>query len=174
MKTFLLAVFLMLSSHQANANQSLMKELEVFAPYLGTWESSFAVTPGQPKVTDVSRWESALGGAALRTVHSINDGEYGGESIIFWDNKARKLKFYYFTNAGFYTNGWLEVLDDKTFVAYEDVTGSAQGITQVKSTSTLSDSQLVVTTQYFKAGSWGEPQKRIYTRSSKDVVFNKD
>lgn len=174
MRTFLLAFFLMLSSYQACAEQPLTKELEIFAPYLGTWESSFAVAPGQPEVNDVSHWESALGGAALRTLHSINEGEYGGESIIFWDQKAQQLKFYYFTNAGFYTNGWLEVIDDKSFVAFEKVTGSAQGITQVKSTSTLSDSQLVVTTQYFKDGSWGEAQKRTYARSTKKVVFSKD
>jgi hypothetical protein len=64
---------------------SLAKELQVFEPYLGTWQADFAVKQGQPAMQDVSKWERALNGTAIRTLHSINEGMYGGESLIFWD-----------------------------------------------------------------------------------------
>ena len=63
----------------------LAPELQVFAPYLGTWEAEFDTPPGKPKMIDVSLWERHLNGKAIRTLHSINQGMYGGESIIFFD-----------------------------------------------------------------------------------------
>ena len=120
---------------------------------------------------DVSHWERALNGTAVRTLHSINDGVYGGESLIFWDNSKQSLVFYYFTTAGFYTQGTMEMVNDHEFIAYEAVTGNADGITQVKSTSSVSAEQIKVSTQYLKNGQWTNPEVRIYTRSTKAVKF---
>ena len=41
-------------------------------------------TPEKP-VVDVSRFELVLNGQAVRNLHSINGGEYGGESLIVCD-----------------------------------------------------------------------------------------
>lgn len=147
----------------------MAKELAIFQPYLGTWQSTFSF--GEQKVTDVSKWERALNGTALKTTHSINGGDYGGESFIFYDKKKKGLVFYYFTTAGFYTQGTIEVLSDNSFVAYEDVTGNQDGITKVKSTSTMSPQKLIVATSYFKNGHWTKEEKRSYSRSNADVVF---
>ncbi|MBS3797898.1 hypothetical protein [Pseudoalteromonas sp. BDTF-M6] len=168
---YLLTAILLLCTHIASATGKLASELQVFEPYLGTWESTFSMGPEQPDVTDVGKWERALNGTAIRTMHSINDGAYGGESLIFWDKGKESLVFYYFTTAGFYTQGTLEVTDDGSFVAYEDVSGSSEGITRVKSTSSYVDGQFVVTTQYLKNGEWTPEQKRHYSRSQKEVVF---
>lgn len=149
----------------------LAKELKVFEPYLGTWQANFPVQEGQAPVLDVSKWERALNGTTVRTLHSINDGMYGGESLIFFDKSKNSIVFYYFTTAGFYTQGHMEMVSDNSFVAYEDVTGNKDGITKVKSTSTLNGDSMEVATSYLKQGTWTKPEKRVYTRSNKDVIF---
>ncbi|MBN2056220.1 hypothetical protein JW905_14945 [bacterium] len=40
--------------------------------------------PDNPKY-DVSRWERALNGPAIRILHSVNDSYYSGETLLFWD-----------------------------------------------------------------------------------------
>ncbi|AZZ99935.1 hypothetical protein [Pseudoalteromonas sp. R3] len=149
----------------------LAKELAVFQPFLGTWQADFAVPAGKPPMRDISHWERALNGTAVRTLHSINAGMYGGESLIFWDKSKNAVVFYYFTTAGFYTHGTIEVLSPTEFVAFEDVTGNKDGITQVKSISRFKDNHFEVSTQYLKQGKWTEPEQRTYVRSNEVVQF---
>ncbi|MDQ9090391.1 hypothetical protein RC083_02150 [Pseudoalteromonas haloplanktis] len=172
LKTILLTLCLT-SSGFALANDSIeiAKELAVFKPYLGTWQADFKVEPGKPPIQDVSVWERALNGKAIRTSHSINEGVYGGESMIFWDSKEQSIVFYYFTTAGFYTKGTMNVLSPTKFVAYETVTGSKEGITKVRSTSEYKDDKFIVLTSYLKKGEWTKPEERIYIRSEKEVKF---
>lgn len=172
LKTILLSLILFIApAVSANEYQNLAKELQVFAPYLGTWQADFEVEKGKPPIQDVSKWERALNGMAIRTSHSINEGMYGGESMIFWDSKEQSLVFYYFTTAGFYTKGTMNVLSDTKFVAYETVTGSKEGITKVKSTSEYKDDKFTVLTSYLKKGEWTKPEQRVYGRSNKKVQF---
>ncbi|GAA58416.1 hypothetical protein P20652_0270 [Pseudoalteromonas sp. BSi20652] len=159
------------SSFANETASNLDKKLDVFKPYLGTWQADFKVPEGAKKIQDVVRWERALNGKAIRTMHSINEGEYGGESMIFYDSKKKSLVFYYFTTAGFYTKGTIKVLSPTQFVAYEDVTGSQDGITKVKSTSELKDDKFIISTSYLKKGEWTKPESRSYTRSIKTVKF---
>jgi len=174
--TYFKALFLVLclytiSSYASDTPTNLDKELAVFKPYLGTWQADFKVPEGAKPVQDVGRWERALNGKAIHTKHSINEGEYGGESMIFYDSKKESLVFYYFTTAGFYTKGTMKVLSPTQFVAYENVTGSQDGITKVKSMSELKDDTFIVSTSYLKKGEWTKPEQRIYTRSTKTVKF---
>lgn len=150
--------------------KGFVKELAVFDNYLGTWESVFEQKDGKPTMVDVSTWERALNGTTLRTTHSINDGMYGGESLFFYDKEKDKIVFYYFTTAGFYTNGWLEPLADGTFDVYEEVTGK-KDITKVKSNFKLMDNTMSVSTSYFKNNEWTTPESRTYRRSTKEVKF---
>ncbi|WP_462153500.1 hypothetical protein [Pseudoalteromonas piscicida] len=170
MKKFGLAILVVFST-LSWANEKLNEELSVFSPYLGTWQSDFDVPSDKPKMQDVSHWERALNGTAIRTLHSINDGMYGGESLIFWDKSKNSLVFYYFTTAGFYTQGTMEVLSQTEFVAYEDVINNKDGITKVKSTSKFESGQFTVSTQYLKNGEWTQPESRVYTKSEKEVEF---
>ena len=108
---------------------------EPLRPLLGkTWKGVFPGSTAAKPVVDVSRFELALNGQAVRILHSINGGDYGGESLIVWDKAKDSLVFYYFTTAGFYTTGTLKA-EAGGFVAHEPVTGDADGITEVKSTS---------------------------------------
>lgn len=151
--------------------QSFAEPLRMFSKFIGTWESTFAMMDGNPHVVDVAVWERALNGKAIRSLHSINDGMYGGEMLMFWDKELNSLVFYYFTTADFYTKGTIEVVNENSFIAYEDVSGSDDGISKVKSTSTLINGNIKVTTAYLKHGKWTEPEARTYTPSTKTVNF---
>lgn len=150
------------------------KELKFFQPYLGTWYAVFEQKEGKPIVADVAKWQRVLNGKALKTIHSVNDGAYGGESIIFWDKNKQKYVFYYFTTADFMTTGEIEVLSENSFAAYEDVSGESQmskGISKVRSISTLTKDKITVQTSYLKNSEWTTPETRIYHRSDKEVKF---
>ncbi|WP_404343622.1 hypothetical protein [Pseudoalteromonas mariniglutinosa] len=149
----------------------LNDKLAVFKPYLGTWQADFTISAEKPPVQDISQWQRALNGMAVKTLHSINNGEYGGESVIVWDEKKQSLVFYYFTTAGFYTQGTMKVLSPTQFIAYENVTGSKEGITKVKSISEFKDDKFIVATSYLKKGQWTKAEQRTYTRSDKKVIF---
>lgn len=150
-------------------------KLAMFVPYLGTWESEFNIPGGEVSVVDVARWERALNGKAIRIMHSINNGEYGGETLIFWDAKLKQFAFYYFTTADFYTSGRIELLPNGGFYAYEEVSGDnakTDGITQLRSKSEIVADNMVVATASLKNNVWSAPEQRIYIRSQKKVVFN--
>jgi len=147
------------------------KRLEPLRPLLGrTWRGSIE-KPGSGKpLVDVQRWELALNGQAVRILHSINDGEYGGESIIVWDKQKQSLAFWYFTTAGFYTTGAFEV-EDGALVTREVVKGEAEGVSEVKGVHRiLPDGRLHVKTQYLKAGKWVDGRDAYYVEDPKAEV----
>lgn len=152
---------------------SLDEHLEPFRPFIGkTWKGQFKEsTPEKPQV-DVALWERALNGKAIRILHSINNGVYGGESIILWDEKKKSLVFYYFTTAGFYTTGTMTFKDGK-FTSHEIVTGSAEGVTEVKATGELrSDGTMISKAEFLKEGKWVPTHEITYKEDPKaEVVF---
>lgn len=147
----------------------LAKELSGLQPMLGkTFRGEFAdSTPEKPKV-DVSSWERALNGKAVRMLHSINDGQYGGETIFMWDAQQKKVAYWYFTTAGFTTQGTVE-FGKNQWTTLEDVKGNANGITKVRATSTLGDDSLHVKSEYFSGDKWspGHEVKYKLTKEAK-------
>src|SRR6188508_1077826 len=77
---------------------SLAPQLEPLRPLLEkTWKGEFAKSTPEKPLVDVMRCERALNGKAVRVVHSLNDGAYGGETIFRWDAKQESLTYHYFT-----------------------------------------------------------------------------
>jgi hypothetical protein len=151
----------------------LNEHLAVFEPYIGkTYRAEFSNSTPQKPVVDVSRWERALNGQAVRVLHSVNDGEYGGESIMMWDSSTEKITFWYFTTAGFHTTGTLEI-QGKQWISRETVSGAANGITEVKATSEPTDQGGFVTkSEYLKDGKWEPGSERSYRLApDAQVVF---
>jgi hypothetical protein len=137
-----------------------------------TWKGEFSSsTPDKPMV-DVMRWEPALNGNAIRVVHSVNDGEYGGETMILWDPARSKIIYFYFTTSGFYTRGTLDA-GEGHYTTHEEVTGNTNGITAVKShTHTTPNGKVSVESQYFRNGTWVEGHSVIYSEApAAEVVF---
>ena len=174
-KFHLLVAFLLLLSltNRVNAQEELAAELSMFKPFLGkTWKGEFKNSTPEKPIIDVARWERALNGNAVRVLHSINNGEYGGESIILWEAKQQSVVYYYFTTAGFYTHGTMKFEKNK-FISHEYVTGNQNGITEVKgSGEIMPDGKLISKSQYLQNGKWVDGHEAIYVEdATASVVF---
>ena len=146
------------------------QHLQPFAPYVGkTWRGEFKGSTKDKPLFDVARWEVALKGKAIRTVHSLSDGSYGGESIIMWDPAKKTLVSFYFTTAGFFTEGTVEFKDGK-MIAREVVRGQQPGITEVESISELRDGKLHAKARFLKDGKWIDGHEITYVEAPDAVV----
>jgi len=157
------------------AEPLLHPQLEIFRPFLDShWEGDLTEPGKEQKMIDRSIWSRALNGQAIKTVHSINHGDYGGETMIFWDEKQQKIAYYYFTTAGFYTHGTMSYnAANKSIDALENVENNKQGITQVRSTSVLDvKGTLTVSSEYLQHGKWKKGHSALYKRvPTTDVKF---
>jgi len=172
-RTILIALIIVSIQLQVFGQDSLSEHLEPLRPFLNkTWKGKVAETPEKEPVYDIARWERILNGRGVRILHSVNDGDYGGETIVVWDAEQESLIFYYFTTAGFYTNGTVKMEDGK-MISHEFVTGNQDGITEVKSTTKLTaEGKMEVTTQMLKNGEWTEGRNVLYKETPEaEVVF---
>lgn len=137
-------------------------QLAPFEPFVGkTWK---AVVNPETGAYDVARWERALAGQAVRIVHSVNDGVYGGETFVMWDRGREQLVYYYFTTGGFYTHGTMAFDADGNLVSRETVEGHEAGVTEVRATqSLLPDGRMKVQTRMLRNGVWEERGEVIYS-----------
>lgn len=121
---------------------------------------------------DVQSWERILNGRGVRLMHSINGGDYGGETIFMWDEQQKKVVYWYFSSAGFSTKGTVE-FNKNQWTTREEVTGNANGVSKVRATSTLSDDGSIhVKSEYLTVDKW-EPGHEVTYKPSKDakVIF---
>lgn len=157
----------------ARASDDLAEPLQPLAPFLGkTWRGEGpGAEPGQTMV-DVSRWERALNGQAVRVLHSVNEGEYGGETIIVWDAEQRSLVFYYFTTAGFRTQGTMRI-EEGRLISHETVAGNENGVTEVRAMGEiLPDGRLHSRSEYLQNGVWVPGHEFTYSEDpSARVIF---
>jgi len=165
---------LVLAVNARGAEQpSLESHLEPLRPLLDkTWKGPFKSSKPDKPVVDVMRWERALNGKAVRVLHSVNDGSYGGETIFMWDEKKQAVSFHYFTTAGFMTVGTVNFKENK-LITHEVVSGSSGGVTEVKATSEfLADGGFRVTTEHLKEGKWQPGREVVYREDpAAKVVF---
>ncbi|HWB04938.1 MAG TPA: hypothetical protein VG796_18055 [Verrucomicrobiales bacterium] len=170
---FLFVAFhaLLVTDVQAGETGSLDKELEAFRPWLGkTWKGRFKSSTPEKPVVDVARWERALNGKAVRVLHSVNDGSYGGESIIRWDAEKKTLVYYYFTTAGFMTSGTMTI-SGGVITGMEKVTGGANGIAEVRSTTEIrADGTMLSKAEYLKDGKPSGGREVTYKEDAKAEV----
>jgi hypothetical protein len=167
----LAGILLLAASARAAETGSIDPHLEPFRPFLGrTWRGQFKdAKPDKPTV-DIARWERALNGKAVRVLHSVNDGAYGGESLVFWDKAKSEIRYYYFTTAGFHTTGTMTFTEGK-ITAVEKVSGDPNGISEVRSTYALhADGTLLSKAEYFKNSQPAGGREIRYTEDSKAEV----
>lgn len=155
------------------APETLDPHLEPFRPFLGkTWKGVFANSTPEKPVIDVSRYERAMNGKAVRTLHSINNGEYGGETLIYWDEEKKQLSYFYLTTAGFRTEGVITT-QENGYSSLEEVKGSAGGITKVRGVAKITGpGKMNVTAEYFKDGAWAPARNTDYVEDpTAQVIF---
>jgi len=174
---YLLPAILLLISfpHPANTADSpstLAKGLEPLRPFLGkTFKGPFANSTPEKPTFDVMRWERILNGQGIRITHSVNEGAYGGETIVTVDPKSSQLQYHYFTTTGMMTRGSMSTKEN-TLTSHEEVIGNADGITEVKSTTILKpDGKIHVKSQYFKKGEWVQGHEILYTENPTAAVI---
>lgn len=134
----------------AEEARPLHEKLALFAPILGkTFSGEIKQSTAEQPMVDVVRYERALNGTAVRSFHSINDGDYGGETLMRWDDDAQKIVFHYFTTEGFMTSGHLEPRGDVLY-SYETVANpeKAGGVTAVEAETTISAEEITVKSWY--------------------------
>ena len=151
----------------------LSSHLKPLAAYLGkTYKGEFAGSTPEKPVYDIARWERALNGKAIRITHSVNNGQYGGESIVMWDPKKKSLTSWYFTTAGFFTQATITIEKNK-LIAHEKVTGNQNGITEVRSTTGfLPGGEMKRKAEFLQKGKW-VPGHSIHYKEAPDakVIF---
>ena len=131
MKRFLWAVLLFLTACASTADVSAETEgagvaayepMQIFAPLAGKVLRGEGTGPDGEPVVDFAKWEFILGGRAFQSTHKLEGHSYGGRTIFFFDEGAKKYIFHYFTTAGFHTTGEVTPTDDG-FVVTEKVIG---------------------------------------------------
>lgn len=81
--SILLATFITTSAADTG---DLDPNLAPLKPFLGSWRGEFKRSTPENPLVDTALWERALNGKAIRILHSINDGTYGGETLMTWDD----------------------------------------------------------------------------------------
>ena len=171
----LVATVSLASNIAAADGPALDSHLEPLRPLLEkTWKQVSEAKPGstnQPAI-DVARWERALNGRAIRILHSINDGLYGGESIVMWDAAKQAVTYHYFTTATFTTQGTMTFKNGK-IMTHEVVSGNAGGITEVRGEFEIrSDGTYHVKAEHLKDGKWSTGREATYREdATAKVVF---
>lgn len=103
------------------ASQSGHALFDPIRPLIGqTWRGT---GNNNPDLTDIMRWDWAVGGHAVHVSHAVNGGIYGGETLIFPDRDSGRLIFHYFTTGGFHTTGTIQAQADGTLIIDETVHG---------------------------------------------------
>jgi hypothetical protein len=166
----LISISAIAAFHVSAAEPKLDEKLKDFAPFVGkTWRGEFKNSTKEKPQFDVSRWEVALKGKAVRTIHSVNDGVYGGESIVMWDPAKKSLVSYYFTTAGFFTEATIEFKDGK-MLAREVVRGQQPGVSEVESVTEFVDGKMRVKARFLKEGKWVDGHEITYVEAPEAEV----
>ena len=158
-----ITISLAVASSMAAADQpGLDPHLESLRPWLDkTFKSDGKERSGNSS-TDVTRWERALNGKAVRITHSLNDGAYGGEVIVRWDEEKQAVCYHYFTTDTFWTEGTMTFKDGK-IVTHEVVSGSAGGITELRAEFEMHrDGTYQVKVEHRKDGVWAPGREATY------------
>ncbi|OYQ37913.1 hypothetical protein CHU95_00125, partial [Niveispirillum lacus] len=162
-RTWLAAIGLMLTM-LLNLTPSRAADADPFghiADFVGkTWRGEGTGPDGKPMV-DLSRWEWALGGRAVRITHILSDLSYGGETLVFWDKARQNLIYHYFTTAGFHTQGVMRAEGPGHLIAEEDVTGHPK-ITKVRSTMVIQNGILTTQAEFLADGRWAPGHSITY------------
>lgn len=136
--------------------------LAPLAPYVDrTFTARMGPAGSEDSVIDVQKWETVLGGKAVRITHSINGGDYGGESLVTWDAVSGSILYWYATTAGFHTVGTITAADD-SLVTLEDVVGDAGGVTKVEGVWRRAGGGFTVTSRMQVAGQWQPKRESTY------------
>ena len=135
--------------------------MAVFAPLSGKTLRGEWADPDGTKIIDIAEYRFILNGRALQSTHRLEGKSYGGRTIFFFDESARKYLYHYFTTAGFHTTGAATLTADG-FATDERVEGH-DTIASVRSKVTFGADEILVDVIYVgKDGAETSGGRRVY------------
>ena len=170
----LLILPIIINGKNAGHNDEMSEHLETLLPYIGkTYKGEFLNSTIEEPVYDIAKWERALNGNAIRILHSVNNGEFGGETVIMWNPDQNSLMSWYFTTGGSFTNSLVNIEGTK-ITSIEDVTGNDNGITKVKNIIQLrQNGGFKNRSKYLMNNIWVDGHEIIYQEDPNAmVIFN--
>ncbi|MEM8770253.1 MAG: hypothetical protein AAGD92_01265 [Pseudomonadota bacterium] len=120
--------------------------MAVFAPFAGKTLRGEGTGPDGQPIVDIAKWEFILNGRAFQSTHRLENGDYGGRTIFFYDEGAKEYVFHYFTTAGFHTTGTITPTENG-FTAVETVKGHPK-YQEVRSEMIIDGDKIRVTTAH--------------------------
>ncbi len=173
-RILLILVPIIFISGQTKSKTFLSEHLTGLKPFIGnTYKGNFINSTKENPMTDVLSFERALNGNAVKVTHSVNNGEYGGETMVMWNSEKEGLQSWYFTSAGSLTIQNVQIKKD-TFISIEDVAANKNGITKVKTIiEVLHGNQIQKRTKYLMNNLWKDGSEIIYNKvNDLKPVFN--
>jgi hypothetical protein len=134
--------------------------MSVFVPFDGrAYRAEWTDENGT--FVDIATYDMILNGRALQSTHRLQGLDYGGRTIFFWDEGAKKFVYHYFTTGGFHTHGTAIFVGDR--LTTEEKVEGHDTIASVKSSSTFRPDEIVVEVVYVgKDGTETSDGKRVY------------
>ena len=161
-------------SAQTKSKTFLSEHLNGLKPFIGnTYKGNFINSTKENPMIDIISFERALNGNAVKVTHSVNNGEYGGETMVMWNSEKEGLQSWYFTSAGSLTIQNVQIKKD-TFTSIENVEGNQNGLTKVKTIiEVLRGNQIKKRTKYLMNNLWKDGIETIYNKVNEHKpVFN--
>ncbi len=152
-------------SAQTKSKTFLSEHLNGLKPFIGnTYKGNFINSTKENPMIDIISFERALNGNAVKVTHSVNNGEYGGETMVMWNSEKEGLQSWYFTSAGSLTIQNVQIKKD-TFISIENVERNKNGITKVKTIiEVLHRNQIKKRTKYLMNNLWKDGSETIYNK----------
>ena len=154
-------------SAQIKSEPPLSGHLIEMKPFIGnTYKGNFTNSTQENPMFDVLSFERALNGNAIKVIHSVNNGEFGGETMVMWNPEKGGLQSWYFTSAGSLTIQNVQIKKD-TFISIENVERNQNGITKVKTIiEVLHGDQIKKRTKYLMNNLWKNGSEIIYNKTN--------
>ena len=169
---FLLTALIVLT--QTKSEPPLSDHLIEMKPFIGnTYKGDFINSTKENPMFDVLSFERALNGNAVKVIHSVNNGEFVGETMVMWNPEKGGLQSWYFTSAGSLTIQNVQIKKD-TFISIENVERNQNGITKVKTIiEVLHGDQIKKRTKYLMNNLWKDGSEIIYNKiNDLKLMFN--
>ena len=153
-----------------------METFGILADFVGNTYRGEPIDGSSEAVADIQEWAWAdEEEPSLLIRHSLEDGSYGGDTIVRRDSATGKLSYVYTTTAGFVTRGTFEVSEEGTWEAEEDVEGHTD-ISKVRSSGHVrEDGALISSSEYLKKdGTWVTGHGFVYRKSDRTLAEHLD
>ena len=159
----LLPILLVLG--QTKPKPFLSEHLIKMKPFIGnTYKGNFINSTKENPMIDILSFQRVLNGNAVKVIHSVNNGEFGGETMVMWNPEKERLQSWYFTSAGSLTIQNVQIKKD-TFISTQNVERNKNGITKVKTIiEVLHGNQIKKRTKYLMNNLWKDGSETIYNK----------